>query len=467
MADYLGTASDSCRIRRPNTIADETCPELLDIDGIRKGSYLSESSVRNSRVDDIVSVLEEHCDSKQEHSCLENYEAVRKIAYRVPINSWVIEKIRLSGWEQQQYGLCPAGASVSFEYGEGRDQVTLKYDPDKDWVYRAVTRLRASSVGDEEQKSNIFHRPRTTVHKLVKVARYIEATIPDGACPVEYTCATRCATGRSVNPGARSSSNGAIVRRTVYDPVLKRMIDSGSYIGRQEAWRPATNFGNEYLLVDMGKNTGVTHVSIMGAPPPSKLFPSYDDYPNHGRVDGGRVRGLVRVLADSLPAAAADHHWCSAEAAYGDGSWVTIFELHGRINRGKWIKIGRYKGNYDPYTEVIRDIRADLGKVQFRYLKFTPVAHHGAIAMMIDVFGLATEVRKTNSAAKSHVTYTVELPIPLSSKKGQGGCLLVRDGKGMKAWRRRALRRYHRTINRRKRRKRAERARKYKTGQEE
>jgi hypothetical protein len=257
-------------------------------------------------------------------------------------------------------------------------------------------------------------RTITLIERVSRVGQFVEADIPKGICPIDFRVEYSSATHQK--PKAK------INRTTAFDTDSQQMIDIGQAVDRTGCWKPQTDNDREHLIIDLGQNTRVTHISTMGAPPPVTTFPgSY--YTSNSRLsdnyDGPepQKRNLIYVLYRSSSRYSGGEYLQNYQP-HQQGEWVESYELFARPDHGKWIRIGSYTGNSDPFTEVIHDVRRDLNDIKFRYLKFVPKSYHNHVAMKVDIFGLASEAETTSTIDRSHLIYTVDIPIQMGKKNG-------------------------------------------------
>lgn len=128
------------------------------------------------------------------------------------------------------------------------------------------------------------------------------------------------------------------------------------------------------LTLDLGREQGVTHVSVRG------LFPKVESM-QLSHLGHGYPGVCIRV----------------AEPAR-DRQWVTRFALFARgegrccvsSSAGSWTSLGEFGGNSDGITEVTHAVLGGAPLV-CRHLRFVPLAFEGRPAMSIAAFGCAPD----------------------------------------------------------------------------
>jgi hypothetical protein len=390
--------------REPRTIINDLYPSL-DIDGWRPRPYWrSSNGVGDANFYKLLETLEEHAVSKVEHKKYDHYRPRKIIKYKVPILRWddVIHGRNDKYYKPDKKDRERQNRQRQYEEDAGKG------------IYRAHTRVVSSEyIGYNGQRSM---RNETIIERVTRVGAFHEAVIPKGICPIDFRVDYSSSTHQK--PGAK------INRTTAFDVETQTMIDIGSAVDRTGHWKPHTNSDKEHLIVDLGQNTRVTHISTMGSPPPVTTFPggnySYnyntkfaDDY------DGPdpQRKNMIYVLYRSSGRYSGGTYLQDYRPNQ-DGKWVESYELFARPDHGKWMRIGVYTGNSDPFSEVIHDVRRDLNDIKFRYLKFVPKSYHNHVAMKVDIFGLATEAETTSTIDRTHLIYTVDLPVRIGTKNG-------------------------------------------------
>jgi hypothetical protein len=255
---------------------------------------------------------------------------------------------------------------------------------------------------------------------IEKVAQIREAIIPKKICPIDFKC--------EVSSNKNSRNSAKISRAKIYDPMSEEMVYGGTRANYGFEWEPDCDDKSSHVIIDMGVDTAVTHISIMGKLPCVRTFPDYyKDSPKIGHICGKPVENIILIMTNGRGKYGTNYN------AESDGEWVTEFDLYARFDhRSKWIKIGTYTGNVDPYSERLHNIEKDLVNQRFRYLKFVSIACHNSIAMKVDVFGLASGIQVDDKIDRSHLIYTTEIPTRTISKKH--GNHYLRDGVSCGDW---------------------------------
>ena len=396
MGNQNGIILDDSRC--PVTILNDLFPNT-NLNGFGKSRYgRCSGGLGNKTGHKVMVALEEHATTKSERKALDSRQARKIIKYRVPIIRWDAVKVDRSASDKLK--------NTDYEY-------------EKDagiGIYVATTVSKTENYID--YRGNSGTRTNTYITGVRRVGGFVEATIPKGICPIDFKI--------DYSSSMTGKTYGKINRSTAYDPESEQMIRIGRAIDRGGYWRPHTDTNKEFLIVDLGSNTRITHISTSGAPPPVAPFPRnwwgadkfVDGY------DGPNPRGgsLIYVLQESSGRWSAPTYLQNYRP-YQDGMWVESYEIYARRDHGKWIRIGQYTGNSDPFTEVIHDMRRDLNDIKFRYLKFVPLSYHNHVAMKVDVFSEASAIESSSIIDRSHIEYTLEVPMPLGKN---GGTTLIR-----------------------------------------
>ena len=350
--------------------------------------------IGSSVIPKIIEALEKHAIEKNTHTTLKSGQVYNIYEYKVPIIGWL-------------------------------DTEPVKSAPSKfdDYTGRSIYKVchQTESVERNGVIQNI-----TVIHSVQKYAEFVEAVLPNGFCPIEFKC--------SVSTSAKRKHAIKIVRSQQFDPDENKMIDIGGVaLDRSNYWEADHN-ESAHVVLDFGSNTKVTHISTMGAPPPIEAFPTnrwcekFDE-----SYDGPTTTNQIYVLRERTSAYSYGGAYLHQFDQHSFGKWVTSYDMFGRKDGGKWIKIGNYKGNTDSYTEVVHDIRPDLNGETFRYLKIVPVSFHRKIAMKIDAFGRASDVSKISKIDKTHVIYTVTSP-DTTLMKGRHNALIRKTFSRRDSW---------------------------------
>jgi hypothetical protein len=166
-------------------------------------------------------------------------------------------------------------------------------------------------------------------------------------------------------------------------------------------WRPNESNKKSHVILDMGKPTKVKYISTLGRPPICSFYPKDD---RERIIDGKRFDKIL--IVDSAPR-----------------EYVTKYSLHGRTEHGKWIFIGNYTGNCDPYVEKINDLTNDLSdSIKYRYLKVEPLSHYDAPSMRFMLFGDIADIPE--QVVLNEVPEKIKYTITHASKEK-----FIRDGR--------------------------------------
>jgi hypothetical protein len=388
--------------REPVTIINDLFPQL-NLDNCRSRSrWRDQNGVGDANFFKLIEMLEEHSVSKVEHKKYECHRPRRIVKYKVPILRWDDVKYERRWVYDKLNKLDRERRNRQYEY---------EADAGKG-IYRAHTRRATEeyTAWNGSRNSRVY----IIIERVSRIGEFQEAVIPKGICPIDFKVAYSSSTHQK--PLAK------INRSTAFDTETQQMIDIGSAVDRTGCWKPHTNDDKEHLIIDMGQNTRVTHISTTGAPPPVIPFPGghyardtkfSDDYegPNPNQ------KSLIYVLYKDRGGYSGGSYLQDYQLNR-DGEWVESYELFARPDHGKWMRIGVYTGNSDPFAEVIHDVRRDLNDIKFRYLKFIPRSYHNHVAMKVDVFGLASDAEITQTIDRTHIIYTVDLPIRFGTKNG-------------------------------------------------
>ena len=393
------------KMKRPITIIDEM-PFALDT--AAKFNHGRGYGLRNSDIGDsiffkLVEALEEHSVSKVERKDLYDHRPRKIIKYKVPILRW--EPINFVD-ESRQRSSGPTNQNKVKKQREYEDDLGKG-------IYRVHT--SQSTIQITNYKGSPETITETIINGVTKVAEFKDADIPKGICPIDFRA--------SYSSTKYQNARCKIFRSSVYDTESKQMISTGNAVNRGGTWQPSTDSDKEYLIVDLGKNMSVTHISTMGDTPPITPFPEayYDRHTRFSEDYDGpdpKRKELIYVLTHSDPHSRYRRSYLQFYNPYQSGKWVESYELLVRPDHGKWICVGLYRGNTDPYCEIIHDIRRDLNDMKIRYLKFVPKTYHIGIAMRVDVFSSASEIETMDTIDRNHIIYTLEMPVGIGMKNG-------------------------------------------------
>jgi hypothetical protein len=125
----------------------------------------------------------------------------------------------------------------------------------------------------------------------------------------------------------------------------------------------------------------------MGRPAGLRYFPSEEEDPNYYKKN----------IPRSIPI---------SEIKYNE--YVTSYEVHGRVEGGNWIYMGKYNGNTDCTTEVINDISLYVvDGFHPKYLKITPLGYHGEKSMRIMLYGDVDSNITDNNDTHTEIVYKI------------------------------------------------------------
>lgn len=376
----------------PVTAITEQFPyDITGIDGISSG-YFSGGRIGDSISTKMMEALELNSIEKTEYTKMHRDGQVYITSkYKVPIIYWKDIKVSKADRERER---------EQFNDFTGRG------------IYIINTR-------EEIVMKNGYPNTMIFYESVQKYAEFLEADIPRGHCPIDFKY--------SVSSSSTKQFNAKIKRSQKFNRELGHMVDLGYAVQGRSCWTAGSENTSEYITLDLGREINVTHISTMGKPPPVSPFSVNNSFYNKCAPD---YKGPMRP--DQIYALCGKRNeWDNVRRfiknydQHKEGGWVTSYDLYGRKESGKWIRIGNYRCNSDSYTEVIHDIRSDLNGEAFRYLKINPIGFHNSISLSVDVFSLFDNSESQKVIDCLNVIYTVKTP-DRSLAKGRKSSKLVR-----------------------------------------
>ncbi|GAB5354186.1 hypothetical protein AAMO2058_000098100 [Amorphochlora amoebiformis] len=170
-------------------------------------------------------------------------------------------------------------------------------------------------------------------------------------------------------------------------------------------WSPVDNKrGDDALILDLGRNMDITHVSTMG-----------HSLSLTRRCLGSCPQGHIRTRGSRLPWKNCRSNCVTFLNALSGpivNHCVLSYALYIRKEGAReWLPIGTFNGNTDVKTEVLHKIGSENDKLSARYLKFEPKTFQGSKSMRVGVYGREDMASKEKKViAQKTVSYTVEKP---------------------------------------------------------
>lgn len=165
--------------------------------------------------------------------------------------------------------------------------------------------------------------------------------------------------------------------------VMLHSSKNKNYFRYNAGW--GQNGENDFLEIDLGSSTYVTHIGTAG------MYPNLDVFPKrktHSKKENNKKRQFKRIKGRANKSTAFVHVVNSMD----DLAWVTEYDLFYKDDSTKkWIFIGRFDGNNDSTGEKINSLNLFFNShhgLLIRHLRIQPVQYYNKPFLRLAVYGI-------------------------------------------------------------------------------